>query len=41
MSIRVEGEPGGLYRLAGPFLPGMVRRSVVGDLRRLKAILES
>ena len=41
MAIRVEGEPGGMYRLAGPFLPGMVRRSVAGDLRRLKAILES
>lgn len=40
MTIRVEGEPGGMYRLAGPFLPGMVRRSVAGDLRRLKAILE-
>jgi hypothetical protein len=41
MRIRVEGEPGGIYRLAGPFLPGMVRRSVSGDLRRLKGILES
>jgi uncharacterized protein YndB with AHSA1/START domain len=41
MRIRVEGEPGGMYRLAGPFLPGMVRRSVSGDLRRLKGILES
>jgi hypothetical protein len=41
MAIRVEGEPGGMYRLAGPFLPGMVRRSVAGDLRRLKSILES
>lgn len=41
MAIRVEGEPGGMYRLAGPFHPGMVRRSVASDLRRLKAILES
>lgn len=40
MAIRVEGRPGGMYRLAGPFLPGMVRRSVAGDLRRLKVILE-
>jgi uncharacterized protein YndB with AHSA1/START domain len=39
--IRVEGEPDGMYRLAGPFLPRMVRRSVARDLRRLKAILES
>ena len=41
MAIRVEGEPGGMYRLAGPFLPGMVRRSVAGDLRRLKTVLEA
>jgi hypothetical protein len=40
MRIRVEGEPTGMYRLPGPFLAGMVRRSVAGDLRRLKAILE-
>ena len=41
MAIRVEGEqPGGMYPLAGPLLPGMVRRSVARDLRRLKAILE-
>jgi uncharacterized protein YndB with AHSA1/START domain len=40
MAIRVEGEPGGMYRLAGPFLPGMVQRSVAKDLRRLKAIIE-
>ena len=40
MAIRVEGDPGGVYRLAGPLLPGMVRRSVAKDLRRLRAILE-
>jgi hypothetical protein len=40
MAIRVGGEPGGMYRLAGPLLPGMVRRSVAKDLRRLKAIIE-
>ena len=40
MAIRVEGESSGVYRLAGPLLPGMVRRSVAKDLRRLKAILE-
>jgi hypothetical protein len=38
--IRVAGTPGGYYRLAGPLLPGMVRRSVTSDLRRLKAQLE-
>lgn len=38
--IRVAGAPGGYYRLAGPLLPGLVRRSVTADLRRLKARLE-
>jgi hypothetical protein len=41
MRIRVEGEPRGIYRLAGPFLSGAVRRSVSSDLRRLKGIIES
>jgi hypothetical protein len=41
MRIRVEGEARGVYRLAGPFLPGAVRRSVSNDLRRLKGIIES
>ena len=40
MAIRVEGEAEGMYRLAGPFLPGMVRRSVAKDIRRLKTIIE-
>lgn len=40
MRIRVEGEPRGAYRLAGPFLPGAVRRSVSGDLRRLKRLID-
>ncbi len=38
--IRVEGEPTGAYRLAGPFTPSMVRRPVAGDLKRLKRIME-
>jgi uncharacterized protein YndB with AHSA1/START domain len=40
MRIRVQGEPGGIYRLAGSLLPRMVRRSVAKDLRRLKAVME-
>jgi uncharacterized protein YndB with AHSA1/START domain len=40
MRIRVEGQPGGMYRLPGPLLPGMVRRSVSRDLRRLRRIIE-
>jgi uncharacterized membrane protein len=39
-TIRVQGDAGGFYRLAGPLLSGAVRRSVSGDLRRLKALLE-
>jgi hypothetical protein len=39
-SIRVRGEPGAMYRLAGPLLARQVRRSVARDLRTLRAILE-
>lgn len=38
--VRVEGDAGGLYRLAGPLVSGQVRRSIQGDVRRLKEILE-
>ena len=39
--IRIQGEARGAYGLAGPFLPTMVRRSVAGDLRRLKKLVEA
>jgi uncharacterized membrane protein len=39
-AIRVQGEAGRFYRLASPVLGAAVRRSVSGDLRRLKALLE-
>jgi uncharacterized protein YndB with AHSA1/START domain len=39
--IRVEGDAGGFYRLAGPLLSRSVKRSVSGDLARLKGVLES
>lgn len=38
--IRVRGEPGGAYRLVGPLVPPMVRRSISKDLRNLKRIME-
>jgi hypothetical protein len=41
VGIRVQGEAYGLFRLFGPLLGPMVRRSVAGDLRRLKALVES
>jgi uncharacterized membrane protein len=39
-SVRVQGDPSALYRLAGPLLARQVTRSVQGDLQRLKGILE-
>src|SRR5439155_157625 len=40
-SIRIRGAARGMYGLLGPFTGMMVKRSVGGDLRRLKAIVES
>ena len=40
-TIRIRGEAKGMYGLPGPLLRPMVRRSVTGDLRRLKRIVES
>lgn len=36
----VKGDPPGLFRLLGPLLSPLVRRSVAGDYERLKANLE-
>src|SRR6266851_2520810 len=41
VSVRVEGDPSGLYNLASPLLNAAVHRSIVGDLRRLKRLLEA
>jgi hypothetical protein len=40
-SVCVQGDPSALYRIAGPLLARQVRRSVQGDLERLRTILES
>src|SRR5204863_1046744 len=40
-SIRIRGAARGMYGLLGPFTGMMVKRSVGGDLRRLKDIVES
>jgi hypothetical protein len=41
-SIRIRGEGRGMYgAMPGPLMGWMVRRSVQGDLRRLKAIVET
>jgi uncharacterized membrane protein len=40
VAIRVRGDAGRFYRLASPVLGAAVKRSVSGDLKRLKALLE-
>jgi len=40
-SVRVQGEPASMYRLAGPLLAARVRRSVASDLRTLKGLMET
>ena len=39
--IRIQGDPGGFYRLAGPRMAGAIRRNISGDLQRLKRLTES
>ncbi|MBP6631696.1 MAG: SRPBCC family protein [Kofleriaceae bacterium] len=39
VEIQVRGEAGGFFRLAGPLLPPLVRRSLVADLDRLRLCL--
>ena len=39
--IRIEGEPDGWMRFAGPLNSFMVKRNVRGDLKRLKGLLEA
>ena len=38
--IRVEGDPGKLYRVAGPLMRKQVQRSISRDLATLKSIME-
>jgi carbon monoxide dehydrogenase subunit G len=41
ISADVRGDAGGLFRLMTPLLRALVKRSVDGDYRRLKRLLES
>jgi uncharacterized membrane protein len=41
VSVRVEGDAGRFYALAGPLLGLAVRRSITRDLRNLKQVLEA
>lgn len=40
-SVRVQGDPSALYRIAGPLLTRQVRKSLRGDLEALTRILEN
>ena len=40
-TIRVQGEAGGYYAIAGPLLGPMVRRSLAADANRLKKLVEA
>jgi hypothetical protein len=40
ISVRVRGEPGAWYRIAGALMSRTVQRSIDADVRRLKEILE-
>ena len=39
--IRIEGEARGFYKLAGPLMSRVVKRSITTDLKTLKELLES
>jgi hypothetical protein len=39
-SVRVQGEPAGLYRVGGPMMRRAVQRSIDRDVARLKRTLE-
>lgn len=39
--VRVQGDAGGLYRVAGPLISAQVSRSIGGDVRRLRGLLEA
>ncbi|HEY7401861.1 MAG TPA: SRPBCC family protein [Actinomycetota bacterium] len=39
--IRVEGDPGAIYRVAGPVMRRQVQRSISRDLETLRSILEA
>lgn len=39
-SVRVQGEPSTMYKVAGPMLARQTRRSVASDLRTLKGLME-
>ena len=40
VAIHATGTPGGFFRWASPMMAGQVRKSITGDLHRLRACLE-
>lgn len=40
VSIHAKGTPGRFFRWAAPIMSGQVRKSITGDLERLRAVLE-
>jgi uncharacterized membrane protein len=40
MRIRAQGDAAGFYRVAAPVLSRAVKRTIAGDLKRLKKVLE-
>ena len=41
VNFKIEGESGGLFKLAGPMLKGMASRQIETDFANLKDLLES
>src|SRR5687767_7861596 len=40
-TIRVRGDAGGIYRIAGPLMSRQVKRSISKDLANLKRLMEA
>ena len=40
LTVVVEGEPAGLFRVTAPLILGTIQQQFEGDLRRLKTLLE-
>jgi uncharacterized membrane protein len=38
---RIEGDPGGWFKLVAPIVQPLMRRSIVADYQRLKTVLET
>ncbi len=41
VNLRLEGEPGGFFKLAQPLVANMAKRNIEGDLANLKDLMEA